>query len=566
MEFSFALIARNESKTLPRLIESLSDFQSRGGKIVLLDTGSTDNTVQVARDLWCEVHAVGDMFKITIDADLARKINEKFCAQGEKPIIEAWQTLFNFAAARNYIADLAPTDMIATPDCDEIWTKLDIDKINALIEQGAEQFEYQFVFSHDEKNEPLVQFMHSKFYNRKKLKRVGVIHEVLQGDAKRIYLDESIAKLEHYQNVETNRDWYLKGLAYDCYFSPQNDRNSHYFARELMYRWYIASAKQEFLRHISMWDKYDTTQSMIHLGEIALKERKLDEAIKRLMQSYHCQPWRREPLMKLAEYYAVSAMPHHAIPLLHAVLAIPQWNFYSNFAPYYTFMPHDLLTRAYAQIWNIEMSNKHANLSAIAKWQDVEKQEYPLISFVIPTRGDREEWLRRVLKSIEELSYPHREIVVQKDSEKTCPENLRDWVAKAKGEWIVFASDDIAFDHQSVMKAYNACQNNGKHFVSFNTGTVSEDEWNICEHFMIHRSLIPENNEIFDCEFNHVGVDNLLRYQMKKKDQAFRCDDAIVHHYHRSKWSHKDETYQKWRDPESVKKDRELLEQKKTQI
>jgi glycosyltransferase involved in cell wall biosynthesis len=49
--FSVALIARNEEKTLPRLIESLSEFQRFGGEILLLDTGSTDNTVQVAKDL-----------------------------------------------------------------------------------------------------------------------------------------------------------------------------------------------------------------------------------------------------------------------------------------------------------------------------------------------------------------------------------------------------------------------------------------------------------------------------------------------------------------------------------
>ena len=46
MNFSIVLIAKNESKTLPRLIGSLSEFQKRGGNILLLDTGSTDDTAQ----------------------------------------------------------------------------------------------------------------------------------------------------------------------------------------------------------------------------------------------------------------------------------------------------------------------------------------------------------------------------------------------------------------------------------------------------------------------------------------------------------------------------------------
>ena len=50
-KFSVALIARNEAVTLPRLIGSLKEFQDQGGDIWVLDTGSTDNTVEVARDL-----------------------------------------------------------------------------------------------------------------------------------------------------------------------------------------------------------------------------------------------------------------------------------------------------------------------------------------------------------------------------------------------------------------------------------------------------------------------------------------------------------------------------------
>jgi glycosyltransferase involved in cell wall biosynthesis len=53
--FSVALIAKNESKTLPRLIASLAEFKERGGEIILADTGSTDGTPKVAADLGCIV-------------------------------------------------------------------------------------------------------------------------------------------------------------------------------------------------------------------------------------------------------------------------------------------------------------------------------------------------------------------------------------------------------------------------------------------------------------------------------------------------------------------------------
>lgn len=48
-------------------------------------------------------------------------------------------------------------------------------------------------------------------------------------------LGEEIFKLEHWQNPETNRGGYLKGLAVDCFQHQEKDRNSHYFSREMFW-------------------------------------------------------------------------------------------------------------------------------------------------------------------------------------------------------------------------------------------------------------------------------------------------------------------------------------------
>lgn len=178
-KFSLALIARNEALTLPRLVGSLKEFQERGGDIWVLDTGSTDNTIEVARDLGCHVEAVGAKFLINIDEELADKINSKFIIEGEAPVVKAGESLFDFASARNYISTFPECDMLATPDCDEIFTKFDIDKLDEVIAGGAEQLEYEFVFSHDASGNPVIKFRHCKFYNRNKLEWKGIIHEIL---------------------------------------------------------------------------------------------------------------------------------------------------------------------------------------------------------------------------------------------------------------------------------------------------------------------------------------------------------------------------------------------------
>ena len=179
-KFSVVLIAKNESVTLPRMVGSLKEFQERGGEIIILDTGSTDNTVEVATSLGCKVEAVGDKFKINIDKELADKINEKFIVDNEEPVVKEGDSLFDFASARNFAASLASNSWIWMPDCDEVFTVLNLDEVDKSIsEPEVTGLEYEFVFSHDSQNHPVIKFRHSKMYNRDIEEWRGIIHEIL---------------------------------------------------------------------------------------------------------------------------------------------------------------------------------------------------------------------------------------------------------------------------------------------------------------------------------------------------------------------------------------------------
>lgn len=358
-KFSVALIAKNEELTLPRLIGSLKQFQERGGEILVLNTGSTDKTVEVAESLGCKVISVGDMFIITIMEEIAAAINAKFVEEGDEPVVKAGDSLFDFAAARNYIATFTENNVVAMPDCDEIFTKFDIDKLDEVVSSGAEQLEYEFVFSHDVIGNPIVKFRHCKFYDKRKLAWEGIIHEILVGEARKVYLGEDIIKLEHYQNEKTNRSGYLKGLAVDCYSNPKNDRNSHYFAREMMYLGRNKSAIKEFLHHISMggWAT-EASQSMLYIGDCYKNLSNFDEMLKWYIKSVEKEA-RREPLMKLAEYYFGKKMYQQVVLFCKAALVIAQVPFYSNHQPYYENYPHELLYISYWWLGDKEKSREH---------------------------------------------------------------------------------------------------------------------------------------------------------------------------------------------------------------
>lgn len=573
--FSVVLIARNEEKTLPRLIASLSEFQKRGGEILVCDTGSTDNTAQVAEDLGCIVYRVGDKFVTIIDEEKAKELNTHFIENEEQPIVKVGDRLFDFASARNYIADFANTDVIATPDCDEIYTKFDIDGINSAIAAGADQLEYNFVFSHDEFGNEAIKFMHCKFYNRKKLKWQGVVHEILVGTANRIYLPENIIKLEHFQNPETNRSGYLRGLALDCFLNPHNDRNSHYLGRELLWTGRPHSAIKELKRHVAMnaWQA-ERAQSMIYIGDALIMLGKDEEALEWYHRAFLTESARREALIRLGEYFYRRGDAQKVASYMAGALEIPETGFYANNLDHYTHYPHELMYWAQWQLGRQQESKKHFDLAFNFKPHHGKfLHDYrfyyrlPNVTFVIPTLG-REEGLKACIDSIKALNYPQEkiEIIIKEDSfEKRTgvPKLLKQGIEESTGEWIVYASNDVIFTPNSLIEGYLQAKSTG--FTAFNTGYVGPDEGNICEHFMIRKDVIAEIGEVFDTDFHHIGVDNLLWAKMKKLEKAQRADYAQVIHNHFSqnpgrKGKEMDEVYKLGYENQEV--DRILLKKK----
>lgn len=570
------MIARNEEKTLPRLMSSLAEFRDRGGEIILVDTGSTDKTVEVARGFGAKVTEVGDRFRrvITNDEDVrARSLIDV----SESAIFKAGDSLFDFASARNFAATLATNDVIAMPDCDEVYTKLDIDSLNVSIEEGTEQLEYNFVFSHDSEGNELIKFLHSKFYDRRKLHWTGIIHEVLTGVANRKFFPESIIKLEHWQNHETNRGGYLKGLALAVFDDPKNDRNAHYFGRELLYAGRPKSAVTQLMKHVLMnqWTE-ERSQSLIHMGEAHLLLGERFAAIADFVQAFDTCPNRREPLMKLAELYYKEGNAQAALVYAAAALQVKGGNFYANFQPYYENMPHEILYWALWQIGDVRQSKFH--FDRCLAYQPFNPKylhdfqwyyQLPKMSFVIPYL--REDGLKKVLASIDALDWPadKKEIITLHDEPRIgVPKRVKEGVEKSTGEWIVYCADDTEFEPDALMCAFKTAMDNNKDYISFNEGPLLPDNGNIGTHFMLKKKLIPRlvKGEVFDTDFYHVGVDNFLWAQVDKMRLGMWCKRARITHHHFSKTGVMDAVAKIAWNPERVAHDRALLEKKLAEL
>ena len=361
INFSFVLIVRNEVKTLPRLLDTLHEFMKAGGEVVVVDTGSTDGTAEVARARGCKVEEVEDSFLHTISETDAEEINKKFIVGDEEPVVKTGDTYFYFAAARNYAASLAANDIVFSIDADEVLKSFDYEAVNKEIENGATSFEYEFVYAHDDTGRPSISFITSKSYDRTKQQWSGVIHETLRGDVgKKVMLTKEQYGLEHFQNPETNRTGYLKGLAIDCFQNPDNDRNSHYLAREMMYHHRFKSAIQEFARHIQMqkWDA-ERAQSYIYMGDCFGFCGEESAALECYHKAFEVCPNKRESLLRLAYAFKRRNIPQAVAAYTEAAMTIPWAGRYMDNKSDYEDAPHALLYWAYGWLGNIPKAQEH---------------------------------------------------------------------------------------------------------------------------------------------------------------------------------------------------------------
>ena len=202
-----------------------------------------------------------------------------------------------------------------------------------------------------------------------------------------------MAYLEHYQNTETDRTKYLAGLAWACAVETDNDRNSHYFARELMYRGRYFSAIKEFQRHIAMNKWADERgQSMVYMGECYHITGQDALALEWWHKAFELTGNRREPLITLAYYWKGKGQKHMVAAYAAAALQIPNNGFYGNRVSNYTFEPHALLYWANGWTGNLLGAREHwMKAYEYHPDDDVYKRDFeyyfarPKVSIVIPS-------------------------------------------------------------------------------------------------------------------------------------------------------------------------------------
>lgn len=214
-------ICKNEEKFVERWMESVREADD----VIVLDTGSTDHSVQMLKGLGAIVY-----------------VEE----------IKPWR----FDVARNRSLELVPNDadICVCTDLDEFlrpgWRKILEEKWESDSRRGM--YRYTWSFNADG-SEGLV-FWISKIHTRWGFKWVHPVHEVLDSDGIGFYKTTKLdgIQLHHHPDPSKPRSQYLPLLELGARENPMDDRNIHYLGREYMYYRMWDKCIDTLKRHLSL--------------------------------------------------------------------------------------------------------------------------------------------------------------------------------------------------------------------------------------------------------------------------------------------------------------------------
>ena len=258
-------IAKNEEQFVERWYNSAKDADH----LFILDTGSTDNTVKIARGLGINV---------------------------ETQSFDPWR----FDAARNAALSFIPEDIdyCVALDMDEVLLPGWREELEKMLAHNITRPRYEYTWSWKKDGSPGLVYGGDKIHARHNYIWKHPVHEVLTCQGQETQ-DWTNIKIHHYPDHSKSRSQYMPLLKLAVEEDPEDDRNAFYYARELFFHSDHKEATREFKRHLSLpravW-KPERAASMRYLSKMEDREGWLLRAIA------EC-PNRREALVELSSYY-----------------------------------------------------------------------------------------------------------------------------------------------------------------------------------------------------------------------------------------------------------------------
>lgn len=331
MKISVYAICKNESAFVKRWVNSMSEAD----EIYVLDTGSTDNTVELLKN------------------------------EGVK-VKQKQYELFRFDKARNdslkEVGD--DTDVCVCTDLDEVFKPNWRKEIERVWDGKSEKLLYTYHWEVDEKNTPTLSFYGDKIHSKKGWKWKYPVHEILSRTSIMPFSCKKCdIELFHYPDKQKSRSSYLPLLELCCKEYPNDNRSWHYTGREHAFYGNYDKAISCFKKYLDLPCSFNEEKSMTYryMAKCYCAISDLKNAEECLIKSISTTPSLREPYVDYATFLMDEKDFYGAIHFLNKALKIDSPSLaFAKENLCYTALPYDLLSICYYELKNINDAHKCA--------------------------------------------------------------------------------------------------------------------------------------------------------------------------------------------------------------
>lgn len=318
MTLSVCLIVKNEQSVLKRCLNCVRVFAD---EIIIVDTGSTDRTVEIAKEFTDKVYFF------------------EWCD--------------DFSAARNYAFDKASCDLLMWLDADDVITEENCAKIielkNSFEDYDMAVLPYAAAF---DGNKPTFVYNRERIFKRDNGYRFsGEVHEAVAPFGKIYHSDAVIYHKKEKENTPLRN---LSILQKKISAGKQlNERDKFYYGRELLYnRMYLEAIAvlKDFLAGDGWF--VNKAEACINLYQAYIALGKDEDALASLLRSLTVVPPNSQVCCILGEYFLNRGEYDFSIYWYNAALSADNGERYGSFinTDYCAFIPYMQLCVLYDKL------------------------------------------------------------------------------------------------------------------------------------------------------------------------------------------------------------------------
>ncbi len=334
VKISLCMIVKNEESCLNRCLKSVKNFAD---EIIIVDTGSTDNTKQIAKKYTNKIYDF------------------------------AW--INDFSAARNYAFSKASGKYIMWLDADDYISPDNLAKLMALkrtLDNSTDVYMLKYEISFNEQGNSTFTYYRERIVkNNGTFLWQGAVHEVITPHGKIKYVDIAIKHLKvERANSKRNLKIYQSLLKCGKTFSP---REQYYYSRELYYN----KQHKKTITELNKFLKMENAWIEDKLGALEIKAmcelylNKKDKALSTLFKSFSIDAPRANFLCLIGDILLQQNKFNECIFWYKNALKSPK-NYNSGAfinEDYYGIYPALQLCLAYYKLGNLKLSKQYNDVA-----------------------------------------------------------------------------------------------------------------------------------------------------------------------------------------------------------